>query len=125
MTKSEVLLSILAGFKISTDDLKRYGVDLEQVSSICFLSDYLTISPLSREIDHIERRVPLLGVNPDYFNQYLMVLEKNDIGYQLSKKPYRHVVLNGIKFKIRDDRSYADSLKSERKPLGLEDLIVL
>lgn len=125
MTKSGVLLSILAGIKISTDDLKKYGFDVKQISSVCFLGDYFIIS-LSGKIIPVKQkvRVPFLGVNSDYFDQYLGILKKNDIDYQLFKKPYKYVILNEAKFAIRNDCSYADSLKLSKKPLGLECLVI-
>lgn len=124
MTKSGVLSSILARIKISTDDLKKYGVDLEQVSSIRYLRDYLTVS-LPGKINFVKRQVPLLGVNSDYFDTCLEGLKGSNIRYKLCETPYRHIILKKAKFKIRDDCSYADSLKSERMPLGLDTLIML
>jgi hypothetical protein len=109
MADSEVLSKILERVKISTKDLEKYNVDLEQVSSVRFLIEHQpTIFRIPISLTQ-EDKILFLGVNSNYFDQYLETLNNNGIKYHFFEKQYRYVILKGAKFAIRDDSSYAKS----------------
>jgi len=115
MADLEVLSKILAGINISTKHLKKYDFDLENVSSITFLMYYAYFLPgVKIPIPKIVE-LPFLGVNPDYFNQYIKKLKNKGICYEFFEKPYRYLILKEAKFAIRDDLSYVNTLPHELK----------